>query len=117
MTWISTGQLMTLLAVKRSRFFEKLRELRHRGAHVRMGKKSKRGKPKREVELESLPIEIQVRYFQLLQEGDPKDDVSPIFTSPTEAVKARSFLQVVGRYVAWEVTAERPCASITGSNI
>lgn len=71
MTWISTGQLMTLLAVKRSRFFEKLRELRHRGANVRMGKKSKRGKPKREVELESLPSEIQVRYFQLLQEGDP----------------------------------------------
>ena len=117
MTWISTGQLMTLLAVKRSRFFEKLRELQHRGANVRMGKKSKRGKPKREVELESLPIEIQVRYFQLLQEGDPKDDVGPIFSSPTEALKAKSSRQFVGRHAAWKVTAERPCVSITGSNI
>jgi putative transposase len=56
MTWISTERAMELLGVKRSRLFEMISR---QEIVTRSTEKGRNGKPRREIELESLPSEKQ----------------------------------------------------------
>lgn len=64
MTWISTDEAMELTGKKKARLYQLIKL---QGWITRKGRKSRNGKSKTEIQLESLPAKIQERYFQSLQ--------------------------------------------------
>jgi hypothetical protein len=69
--WISTGRAMELLGVKRAQFFNKLKNSTIERRNVTA---AGRGRPRIEVKLESLPAEIQKRFYDCPPPGSRMAD-------------------------------------------